>query len=471
MSYHKPAAQLTRFIKKLTPAKKNFLLVTSIIILTILVNLNLFKIPFLYDDFDFLFTWPSIQNFNHLPALLHGETPLGHEGVYRPLRSFIYVLSYHFEGRNIFYYHLQELAVYALIIIFVYFITWEMFKKSSLAFFTALFYALLPIHIENIAYLVSNFDTIGAFLFFLTFFLFQKYLEVPKKQKNLYLSTSLITSFLAYCTYEITLALPLIIFLYAFYKSKKDSFLSFIFYLFPAFIYLFIRVVLLHIVNRGTLFNNLPIKIINTSNGLISYITNSIIAQKEAVPSLSWTYVSLEFSKVIDTASNNGNYTSFIPFFLLIILLALAIHRFLKRRITGFGFIWFFASLLPVIIISFQSTGIGQYTWPLNTRYAIIATFGLALIIANWLLSLLKFSPKNPMMLYLKILCIALIITFTLINALTNYNNLNNWKDPRPALLKQINTMKQAIQKNHRQRQGLRGRRNGLGHHGNPKSI
>src|SRR5438876_4576924 len=165
--------------------KKNlrFLLIAFILTLTFLVNLNLFSVPFIYDDYDFLFNWQNIHNLENIPSLLLGDTPPGHEGVYRPLRSIFYMLSLQVFGHNLFFYHIQELIVYSLCVMFVYLITQKMLKNKLLPFLTALFFAILSIHIDNIANLTASFDTIGVVFFFLSFYLFQLYCDAPQIHK------------------------------------------------------------------------------------------------------------------------------------------------------------------------------------------------------------------------------------------------------------------------------------------------
>src|SRR5579859_3348886 len=105
--------------KLVAPFLKDFAFLFILLAVTLFIYSNLFSVSFIYDDYDFLFSWNSIHTFNHIPSLLLGETPIHHEGVYRPLRSLMYVLSYHFYHLNIFFYHLQELAIYFLCIMFV----------------------------------------------------------------------------------------------------------------------------------------------------------------------------------------------------------------------------------------------------------------------------------------------------------------------------------------------------------------
>lgn len=429
------------YSKLLKKFQKDILLISTVLILTLLVNLPLFNIPFLYDDFDFLFNWHAIQNFNHIPSLLQGVTPAGHEGVYRPLRSIFYVLSYHFYGHNIFYYHIQELITYFLCIILTYLITQKMFSRRALSFLTALFFALLPIHIDNLANLTASFDTIGAVFFFLSFYLFQHYIGTEKKHSDYLLILSLLFSIAAYSTYEITFALPLVIFIYSFFKNHKLPLSIYISYLSTLISFLIIRT-LLHIPSRGELLLNLPHKIASLLRHIVLAPLLSVLPLKIELPDLSSSGILLFSSAAQPAAARTVNY-QFLPAIISIIILVtvitISIRFFLKRQINGFSLIWFYICMLPVVAITLQSyafTSEGQTMWG---KYSIIASFGVSLLLANWLLSLLKTKPGSSLLQYIKLLCITLIITIFLLNIVTNYNNLNNFRDPLPALLSQLN--------------------------------
>lgn len=424
-------------------SQKNIILLCPILLLTLLININLFKAPFIFDDYDFLFRWATIRDFENIPALLLGDTPPGHEGVYRPLRSIFYAISLRLFGHNIFFYHIQELLIYFLCIVFVYLITQKMFGKYALSFLTALFFAILPIHIDNVANLTASFDTIGVVFFFLSFYLFQHSLGAQKHQKIFFL-LSLITSLAAYASYEITFILPLLMFLYAFYKNKKLSLFVYLTFTVCVAIFLLIRINILHITTRGALSDNLPRKIDNTVNSLTDYLIISLLPIETQSVTLSSTLASLSFSQAKEPVrqTNIQNSSFFLSLILLTTTIALSIKFYLKRKTSGFAFIWFYTALLPAIAISFQSALVEGNTQSLWGRYAIIASFGTSLLLANLLLIFFRFHPKSSFVQYLRISGITAITVLTIMNAAYSFKNLNYWKDPIPGLLIKIRQLK-----------------------------
>lgn len=436
MLFSKLVKPVKSFFKKLN---LHIFLISAVLLLTFLVNLNLFQVPFLYDDFDFLFTWPDIHNFKHIPSLLLGETPIGHEGVYRPARSIFYLLSYHLGDHNLFFYHIQELAIYALCIVFVYFITQKMFERRPLSFFTALIYALLPIHIDNIANLTANFDTIGAVFFFASFYLWQNYIDGKKIHKNALLAASLVLSFFAYATYEITLILPLVIFLYAFFKGKRVQRGVFFLYLAVLSGYLFIRLGLVNTTTRGPVMDNIAMKLMALGSNFTGYIWRTVLPVKLSVPSVYNLKSELLFSKAVEITGGGQNWIveQIVSYVLFLGICGLGIAGYIKRKMVGLGIVWLLICLLPAMAVSLQSGLLGQ-TQTLWGKYAILASYGIALILANFLLLLLRLRCKNPVLQYFKIFGIAAIGSLIFWYALVSATNLNFYRDSRPALLKQI---------------------------------
>lgn len=427
-------------------------LITSILILTSLININLFSVPYIYDDYDFLFYWHTIRDFNHIPDLLQGNVPAGHEGVYRPLRSIFYVISLNTFGHNIFYYHIQELIIYSFCIVLIYLITQKMLGKQLISLFTALSYAMLSIHIDNVANLTASFDTIGIIFFFLSFYLFQHTIEHHKKHTFSFLVLSLISSLLAYMTYEITLILPLLILVYYFFKQKKIPLNYYTYYIFITASYLFMRFNILHISARGSFMDNLPYKLINSAQSLLSYLLITIFPIKTELTSRSSVLASLAFSQAEEPMNQTGTGDSQIAVISIIIILItiiIAVLFFKKRKILGFGVIWFYISLLPAVAISIQSTILSGITQPVWPRYAVIASFGMCLIFANWLYRLFYYNTNSAISQHAKVAGIIVIITLTFLNAITYSNNLKTWRGITPEFLKSIQTLKDNDESKH----------------------
>src|SRR3989344_1024969 len=88
-----------------------------LVLVTVLTYSNILQNGFAWDDRDFFLEWPQIKSeegfpaYLSLPYLLSGDLPLGHRGVYRPVRSVYYLVSYSIWGENPLGYHIQAIIV------------------------------------------------------------------------------------------------------------------------------------------------------------------------------------------------------------------------------------------------------------------------------------------------------------------------------------------------------------------------
>lgn len=420
---------------------KDVLSIFLLLFLTFVVYLKLFNVPFLYDDFDFLFNWDTIRDFKNIPLLLYGDLPVNHEGVYRPLRSIFYVMSLKMLGHNLFFYHFQELIVYFSSIALVYFITQNLIFNRFVSFVTALLFALSGLHIDNVANLTSNFDLIGSVFFFLSFYFFQKYTLASVKHNKYFLIISAAASFVAYFTYEITLVMPFIILVYAFYTRRKFPFAVYAVFVLPVLIYLIIRNGLLDTPLRGNVNEYLFYKLAYIIQELLGLFVSGFVPIISKAPSLSSVYASFEFSKAEGYVFFGDTLNMEALMFSLLMLagiLMFSVVSFKKRQVSGFGLVWFFISCLPVIAIALQSSQIGLHAQPINPRYAFIATFGTSLFLANIFNNVLTCNFRNSIAQYFRITFVCLMLVFLLIQAIVIGYNLDNWRDPRPGFIAQI---------------------------------
>lgn len=195
-------------------------LILLVLIITALAYLPIFGNQFVGDDPDFILNWKTIQSFEGIGSLLKGEVPVGHEGVYRPIRSLVYLWMHILAGDNEFGYHLFSLLVHLLSTVLIYGITTKLFANKVLAGVTTLLFGLHPVHVESITWITGSFDAFGFMLFFATYYLFLCFTQT-KKNRDLYLMWTL--SGLAFFSEELTLTLPLLIVL-TYLTLKRSSF-------------------------------------------------------------------------------------------------------------------------------------------------------------------------------------------------------------------------------------------------------
>lgn len=359
-----------------------------ILIITFLVYLNIFQNDFVFDDNDFIISWQSVKNGNFI-SLLKGEMPVGHEGVYRPIKSIIHVFSYRLFGLNPQGYHIQSLLVHLLCILFVYLIIYNITKNDIISSISALFFGVHPVHVEAVTFITASFDTIGALFFFISFYFYikrDKYWQI----------FSILFSFLAFFTYELTLVLPFIMILYDIVikkkhplsiKSLKEKIPYFVLLLF----YFFARVMVSTASRSSYIENSLYYTSLISIKVFFRYLLLIIIPFNL---NINHTISEGIFARRNEIISQNVlsqsifNFNIVLPLLFLLFILYKSVKVRKKYSLITFGIFWFFLCLIPVSNIIPLLTIFAE-------KYLYIASFGYCLILGVIFDRLLVYSKKN----------------------------------------------------------------------------
>lgn len=386
---------------------------------------------FVWDDTSFILEWEELRHpWDNLSGFLHGEVAPRHQGVYRPLRSLFYAASFSLYGTNPTGYHLQALFIHLVSTVLVYLISRQLTKHALIPLLTTLIFGLHPLHIEAVTWITTSFDTIGSALFFASFYV---YLRYSKTQKTFLLIISALLATLAFFTYEMTLVLPALIFIYeVFFNHRsliKPSFLirSLTPFVLLALFYLFIRFFLLHITGREDYLLGSPLITVQVMTlALVSYFRLLILPLGLSINHT----LKAGFSGLFYHDYSPGNPITTPHFTDPDILLALALilaalyfvyHFYKQRPLIAFSSAWFLIALLPVMQIFPQSIIFAE-------KYTYIASFGTSLLTA---MILLLISNKLFPILHLhsKQLFLTLALCYSLFLGYQTYVRNQTWKD------------------------------------------
>ncbi|HPB67888.1 MAG TPA: tetratricopeptide repeat protein [Candidatus Omnitrophota bacterium] len=142
-----------------------------IFVLTFLSFSNIFGNQFVLDDFDFITHWPLIRDLRNVPRFFVGYIPPdGQPGVYSPLKTLWHAVNYQLWGEAVFGYHLVSLLIHAAGIWLVYQIVYELSRRRDVSFWTALLFAVHPVHVEAITFMTASVDTLGIVFLFAGFY-------------------------------------------------------------------------------------------------------------------------------------------------------------------------------------------------------------------------------------------------------------------------------------------------------------
>ena len=170
---------------------------------------NILGNGFVWDDDAFVVEWGEIRDLGaNWSRLWAGAVPEGHEGVYRPVRSLLYGVSYSLWGLNATGYHVQGVAIQALASVLVYLIAEELTKSKVAGVAAGLWFGLQPIHVEAISFVTASFDSAGVVVMLAAVWCYLRYVRMARKG---WYWASVVLAVVAYFSYELTLVLPILL--------------------------------------------------------------------------------------------------------------------------------------------------------------------------------------------------------------------------------------------------------------------
>ncbi|MCL4457260.1 MAG: tetratricopeptide repeat protein [Nitrospirae bacterium] len=186
-------------------------------IASIAIYANTLTMGFVWDDIPFITKNRFIGDIEKIPELFTSHLWAGVEGFfrgdyYRPLYALSFAIDHIFYKENPFGYHITNIILHAIASIAVYLLALKILKSDAAAFITGLVFAVHPSHVEAVAWITGrNNMLLAALIVFSVYF----YALFSERRKAKYISTSLILFFLSLLVHEITVILPILIFLYS----------------------------------------------------------------------------------------------------------------------------------------------------------------------------------------------------------------------------------------------------------------
>lgn len=371
-----------------------------IVVATFLAFSNIFQNDFVLDDTSFIKTWQESQEGN-IRALIAGNVPEGHLGVYRPIRSLLYTFYYNLFGDYTFWYHLHSILVHLGITVLAYLIVEKLTKRKIIAFASALLFGTHPIHTEAITYMSASMEITGVLFMFASFYLYILWKE--NKKNSVFLYSSVILAFLAVFTYEMTLTLPILILLYEYIFNKKhlrNLFGYLAIYFLPVIAYVVIRFGFLNMPPRGEYMGgSFWLTILTMAKAFLKYIELLFLPVNLSINHTLYggidTIATIEAKKEILLAQSILDLPIFFGILTFGFLIFLVFKFWKSYPIVSFALGWFLVSLIPVSnIVPIQQV--------MSEKYLYIPSFGFVLIIGV----LLFFLNQQRRHLFLIILAI-----------------------------------------------------------------
>ncbi|HOY31081.1 MAG TPA: tetratricopeptide repeat protein [Bacteroidales bacterium] len=398
--------------------------ITVIILLGIVIYSNSFKCSFHFDDNLHIVNNTKIQNLSDVKTWW-SYSP-------RPVSIFTFVLNYHFNRLDVWYYHLVNLIIHLINACLVLLLTVQIFSsqalkdhplskhKRLLAFFTALLFVSHPLATQSVTYIMQRQSSLAALFYLLSLTLYMKARlhHKPFRYEYLLYAASVVSAFLAVLSKENAYTLPAaIILLEIFFVQTRKISVNFRNY----------RVILLVAAFAGILvfaFFNFSFSVFDPlppleSEGRTYTITprNYFFTQFSVIVKYIQLLI-LPVNQNLDhdiTISNNFfEIKTWLSLLFLLLLFILALILFKKYRILSFGIFWFF------ITLSVES-GIIPISDVIYEHRTYLPSFGFFLILSTGIFILLWNKSKY--------LAIGLLSVIIVINSFLSYERNKVWKD------------------------------------------
>src|SRR3989344_2434972 len=213
--------------------------------ISILLYSNVVKGDFVYDDYFFSSRAAYLSKPSSLSEIW-GQTyvyPNKFSGVYRPLVIFTFALNFIIFGENTVSFHLVNIFLNGIITFLVFLLVYKVFGTLSLAFFSSLIFAFLPIHPEAVSFIKSRDDLLSSLFAILAWLVFMKGTDKPRI-RHMHIFYSSLLYLLAVLSKETIFIVPLLFVI--FYSIKKGLGFNNIFrfgvsFMLPPLVYLGVR--------------------------------------------------------------------------------------------------------------------------------------------------------------------------------------------------------------------------------------
>ncbi len=194
----------------------NYKHIAIIALASILVYSNTLFMDFVWDDIPFIKGNKFITNIEKIPYLFTAHLWKGVDGFfrgdyYRPIYALSFAIDHIFWKENPLGYHITNILLHAMASIAVYLLALRILSNNTAAFVAGLVFSVHPSHVEAVAWITGrNNMLLVIFVVFSVYF----YTLYREKRNAKYIAASLILFFLSLLIHEITITLPLLVFLY-----------------------------------------------------------------------------------------------------------------------------------------------------------------------------------------------------------------------------------------------------------------
>lgn len=330
-------------------------LIALLILLATLPYLNTLFNGFVYDDNRQVLDNPYLRSFHYLPKVF-GTTVwsfVGAQGVsnyYRPIMTLGYLFCYQVFGPLAYGFHLVNVCLNAGIVCLVFVIARKMFRNRGLAFVAAGLFALHPVHTEAVAWIAAVTTLELTFFYLLTFWLFLN-IARPEGKRSAWVELAMVASFaLTIFSKEQSLTLPLVVMVYEhFYREdRRQTTWGQKFGRYGVLWLMDIAYIVFRVERLGAFAPQIQL----SKLGWYPCVLSAIALIGQYVGKLFWP-VELCAYYVFHKGASLWEPRVMAGSAIVLLCGVMVVVLWRRARMATFGFVWFFATLAPVLDLRF----------------------------------------------------------------------------------------------------------------------
>ncbi|MCB2221096.1 MAG: tetratricopeptide repeat protein [Bacteroidetes bacterium] len=359
-----------------------------------------------WDDNLYITENPLIRSLNWQNIVQWFTQPF--QGLYQPLVLMSLALDFSINGLNPFWFHFTNLMLHLANTVLVFYFIRRLIHSDWMAFIVMLLFGLHPLHVESVAWVTERKDVLYSFFFLLSI---NFYIQYCYRQKLPYYWLTAIFFILSLLAKAAAVTLPLVLVLIDFYTGRKTFSRKVIVEKLPFFLLALGFGILVLVPNyiSGTLDNysnlSFPNRFLLASKGLMYYLEKTF-----------WPG-SLSVYNPLPMTLSTGLIVECLLYYLLFLIIALAIYRMKQREIT-FGALFFLLTIGLFLVPPGEPVIASE-------RYSYISSIGLFIIIAQLFTYLTVQIDKME----IKIGATIILIGWIGFLGVTTYHHTKVWKN------------------------------------------
>lgn len=329
---------------------------------------------FVWDDKAVILKDPSLRS---LSTLFNPDYPDSR----RPITFLSFYLDFHLWRLNPFWYHLENILLHAINTILLFLLSKRLFNEKT-ALFSAIIFAVHPVHTESVYWLMDRSGLLSAMFFFIAFLTYIKIDKTYEKHFVLYYFVFIISFVLSIFSKEIGMGLiPLLIVYDISNKRLRERAKYYVLFILLALIYILFWArggAITALFSSHEYWGGSPYR---TFLAMMTVIVEYIRLLFYPINLQAW-YI----TKIPETIFE---FKAIIGMLMLLTLLVTGMFYLRKNKVAGISILWVLVTLLPVSnIIPIAGSMMAE-------RWLYIPSAGFCIAIGSLIERTLSFSKKT----------------------------------------------------------------------------